>query len=83
MKKDRFFVVRLRDDEIKEDGKEFEVQILNNENQTIDAVRFSNHNDIVKYNDIVISKAVLQSAMKQSVGQGDFVDAAGKSIPPF
>lgn len=62
-----------------EDAAAFQVQVLDDQGRAVREATFGEDDDVP----VGVPVAVAEAARKQSPGQGDYVDATGRTVPPF
>lgn len=81
--KQRFFVVHLAENDRPSPEKVLEIQILDSAGRTESTIYAGIGQTALEVAGQCVPRAVIQAARRQSVGQGDYVNAEGKSIAPF
>src|SRR5262249_28602484 len=83
VKRKRFFVLHLKESRRPEADLPFQIQILNHAGQGIAFGYADEKTTSLEINGERIPLAVIEAARRQKVGNGDYVDESGASIPPF
>jgi hypothetical protein len=80
----RYFVVRLgQDDRMRKEGWLFEIQLLDDEGRGVEFGYLRGEEQEITIAGERIPPEVVLAARRQTEGQGDYVDAHGRSVPPF
>jgi len=79
-----YFVMRLdKQQSVTADVHPYEVQVLDSSGRAVAVGYFTDPDAPLTIAQQVIPKAVLHAALRQLSGQGDYVNEAGESIPPW
>jgi hypothetical protein len=79
----RYFVVNLSRDERPEPHLRYQIQILNGVNESIEEVYATGEEAKVEFGRFLVPREVIEAAIRQREGKGDYVNKLGESIPPF
>ena len=85
MKRQRYFVFHLneKDDPKPRPGAEFEIQILDSKGRAKLLGYIGKTETELDVEGHRVPRSVLEAARRQPIGEGDYVDETGQSIPPF
>jgi hypothetical protein len=79
----KYFVVHLSERDRPAAREVFEIQLLDLEGRATACGYIGSGDTDLAIEGRLIPAAVLQAARRQPLGQGDYVDDDGNSIPPF
>lgn len=82
---DRYFVLHLKDlDRPGTDSRlSFQIQLLDDLGRSVEEGYVGLEETELRIAGRAIPRAVLDAARRQPLGQGDYVNANGESVPPF
>lgn len=83
MAREWYFVRRLSDEEHPHSRKRLEVQVLDDDGLGVEVGYFDDKVKDLLVGAVRIPRAVLEAAKEKLPGQGDYVGADGRSLPPF
>lgn len=78
-----YFVSHLNKSDQLQRGMPFEIQVLNSVGQAVACGYVDENTAVFEIQGQLIPIEVINAARQQNVGNGDYVDENGKTLPPF
>jgi hypothetical protein len=79
----RYFVVHLREEDRPAPDERFEVQVLDSNGRAACCGYVGYEQSELEVAGGRIPRPVIEAARRQLIGQGDYLDETGNSVPPF